>query len=204
MKNIVITILVLIVLGFAGYTFYNQAQPDYSYQPSATAPVLNTPDNSFVTRPATVVDETDETKDWKTYKNEKYGFSFKYPENFKITENSPSQPSVYGITISGGNINNPSATLYVNTTFDGLFYTAKYLRWQLTVSKNTSLIVSEEKWVSPDMETEGEEASDRQLVEASFNHKNDKFVWKAHLPQDNLDYHIDWFRKIISTFRFMR
>src|SRR3989344_1845813 len=29
----------------------------------------------------------DETTDWKTYRNEEYGFEFKYPKHFKATEN---------------------------------------------------------------------------------------------------------------------
>lgn len=47
-------------------------------------------DTTFVTASVTVKSEevSNETTNWKTYRNEKYGYEFKYPENYKINVNT--------------------------------------------------------------------------------------------------------------------
>lgn len=66
--NVLITIVALALI--AGGIYY--WQKNKLVTPSEEPIVDNQP-------PAAPVPDNDETKDWKTYRNEKYGFEFKYP-----------------------------------------------------------------------------------------------------------------------------
>lgn len=69
-----IIIIILLALGGGAYLW---SQKKVEAPSSTDVPT----DNSFTT-----LSQPDETASWKTYKNDKYGFEFKYPSNYKIRD----------------------------------------------------------------------------------------------------------------------
>lgn len=80
-----LVIIVVIALGLGGYFAYRSTQPNYSYEPSASPPLApvspTTPPPSPTPASSPVPDET---ANWKTYRNDEYGFEFRYPPNVKV------------------------------------------------------------------------------------------------------------------------
>ena len=70
---VILIVVTLIVAGGAGYYFYKTSQEQKEQA-------------------------VDETADWKIYQNEKYGFSFSYPENFQLSENNFARGSLLAST----------------------------------------------------------------------------------------------------------
>ncbi len=70
--------VVLIIAGGAGYYFYLS--------------------RGEVLRDKISQEQTNETANWKVYRNEKYGFSFSYPENFQLLEYDFTRGSVIAST----------------------------------------------------------------------------------------------------------
>lgn len=84
--TIIYTVIVAaIVFGTLGYWLGSNKDKEEADE-SATAVVLE----SATVVSSSVVSATDETASWKTYTNEEYGFSFKYPSDWivQITQNS--------------------------------------------------------------------------------------------------------------------
>jgi len=72
----ILIVVVLIVAGVVGYYFYKTSQE----QKEAEVP-----------KPE---QEIDETADWKTYRNDRYGYEVKYPNNWKVQEGgAPRSPT---------------------------------------------------------------------------------------------------------------
>lgn len=64
-------------------TEYNQAKVKKNIKPTANNAVV------------------DETADWQTYTNTKYGFEFKYPKNWNVTEDTAGDmPKITGFSVS--------------------------------------------------------------------------------------------------------
>jgi len=83
LKLFLIVLVLLIITGSGTYAFLNFQKP--KPQPTPKTQPTSTPSPT----------PTDETDSWKTYSNQKYGFKFKYPNNYSIKEEEESSTAFY-------------------------------------------------------------------------------------------------------------
>lgn len=103
---VVLVILALLVLaGSIGYVYYGQKQEGEIPQP------LESGRQTTVPQPPSP--QSDETTDWKTYRSEKYSFSFKYPIewNIIVKENDLSLGSLVSIKFTNKSTNDQFLSL---------------------------------------------------------------------------------------------
>ena len=92
----IIVVIVAITAGVVGYLFAKKTNAPAT-EPVATQPVAvqQPTTEAVVTQPA------DETADWKTYTNTKYGFEFKYPQSYSIQDIKEGIVAVKSMSNSG-------------------------------------------------------------------------------------------------------
>lgn len=88
-------LVILIVVGIYLVLYVRQTNQTASPTTSGTPSVTNqttpeTPDSSDTSGTTDNSDSSDETADWQTYTSDQYGFSFKYPKDYKVEEVDPS------------------------------------------------------------------------------------------------------------------
>lgn len=95
-KSIILTISLFSLLVATGAFWSMQNRQAVVSQPVVTEPVVEIP---VETEPETAID----TSDWQTYRNEEYGFEFKYPgKRFYIKQDSDSSDIVYVTVLKNG------------------------------------------------------------------------------------------------------
>ncbi len=85
-KRLFIILFALVILLVGGYFAWQKQQSVTTPTPVVTEPVVKEP----VPAPT---EEPIDTSDWKTYRNEEYGFEFKYPKEWAIKKTTT--PAVF-------------------------------------------------------------------------------------------------------------
>ncbi|OGZ18385.1 MAG: hypothetical protein A2V72_02120 [Candidatus Nealsonbacteria bacterium RBG_13_37_56] len=131
----------------------------------------------------------DETSDWKTYSNEEYGFEFKYPETWNVSEE-------YANMVEIININKPLEKIII-------------LKSSGPPPETMDMQIIESKTVIVDNIT-----TTRELMRGRFEDNKDNYYLRVFIPEKNIFYHADFnkdnfeefsliYNKILSTFKFI-
>jgi len=91
-STIILIILVFIVLGVVlGFLIWskelaNNGQPNIN-QPAVNQLITNNPEPTATTTEPEIITSDVDTSEWKTYRNEEYGFEVKYPAKYDDAKN---------------------------------------------------------------------------------------------------------------------
>jgi len=128
--TIVLAIALLLVLVFGGWAYYREKKNTENYEKqieelknkTATPTATSTKTATKTATPAV------DTSDWKTYTNDKYGYSFKYPANYTVGDcPKPCQGQVNALeggnnTFMNGDISEKGWPAVTITHYDTDFY----------------------------------------------------------------------------------
>lgn len=125
--NIAVLLLFAVVIAVASVVttyFVLNLRSNQQYSADQPSVIPQTQMSTLPTPTSTTQIQTvsDETADWKVYKNEKYGFEVKYPTNWGFTEFSPNPP----YNLLGMEFANPPPSPYTERSTGILLYIWPY------------------------------------------------------------------------------
>ena len=212
--KVIITVLVIIVVTaiiVGGYWFFiSNKDPDTS---DLTGPVPK-PQLTAATPSATSSTQKDDTSHWKTYKNEGYGFSIRYPNSWDYidqtkfeTQNCAPGPSVgEGLALFGSKNLKCIGVAHMSLWDDKVEFVV-----YSTTEFNPLKAITEEKYT--ELTVDGEKAVKNFMTETSagprctctriyINHNNEGFMIEF-VNKDLKGNHNPIYDTILSTFKFL-
>jgi len=207
-KGLLITFIIVILIGAAFATWYFLMGPGKKVAtstttatttPAATTTTTTTPSTTTTTTTPTA------TADWQTYTNDTYGFSFKYPKDYSVTEdqksgtviiNYPTGGLSRGMTIwtKSSNINDEYNKLKTSTGYT------------VTTDKTIGGVVWKSLSYDPKNDTKAGDAGKENIYFVEKNGKLYQIVANIGEPLENItavqaDKNVD---QILSTFTFTK
>ncbi len=132
---------------------------------------------------------SDVTADWQTYKNDTYGFSFKYPKGWILGKDERNTPT-FKI--------NPDETAQILINFEGGFEGASYYR-KGEAKNNLLNITSKEDWTK-----NGASSNQIVLYAVNITSNNDSLFLIYNYKENKNNSAVDLFDDILSTFQFTK
>lgn len=191
--------------GYEGYTEIYPKSPGYCVEgKSAVCPPLEN-DAAFQMQQKKITKVSGETSDWKIYRNEEYGFEFRYPYGWEIVNDT--LPKTARDTVARGNLqiaNNlaleaPKLTLWVNPLGFGM--NPSDIRYELTPTEENGVKIITREEVPQSKENLN---IDNQIiifckpVKLGIN----TYVFEFTFREGGKDYE-PIFKQLLSTFKFL-
>jgi len=195
---VLLGVLVALVFGISGY--YLGLKTGIDKKTSATATASATATSTAVASVSPKASATaDETANWKTYTNDKYGFSFKYPNTWTITNDKPGQTGFVdqNLTIKGDG--SEEFQLWINPDGFGLegasdIYTAKI--------QNGKFIVTSKEKREPN--SDFPELTPQVAIGTVDDQTNNSYTLAYSFAMPDRTAELAKFDQILSTFKFTK
>ena len=213
-STIILVALAFVVLGVVlGLLIWpkelaNNGQP-MDNQPSTNQPITTNPEPTATTTEPEIITTDIDTSDWKTYRNEEYGYTIKYPQD--------NVDMVVGSVLEGGTRGNPGFRIKEGGHFAiGVYDNQNKLTAQGWLDQRYSDYSG--GWIG---EYKNEQLNRRHVTRAISDNRKDGDPYQCYiewtiLPAENRFYtimgelcntggdSIDLFKKIISTFQLTK
>ena len=208
---VVIVVVLLIIVGTLAYWLGKNASTDD--QTTLTPVATGSVDMLTATAPAddSATTTTDVTADWKTYTNDTYGVSFKYPKSWTISDNIPinlsdskeSSPTEYLQVSDQSSTQKPILSIWVNPTGFGPFFPDKEYSFntdkgQMIVDKVTTPDYSNQQGMGDPPNADGVE-----FISGQSSYKGFNYLLFFQYVSGNTDLE-QTYRQILSTFQFTK
>ena len=191
-----LTAAIFLAIGYWAGTQSSELQDEATTD--ETCPIDLTSATATVS-PATSPVAIDETASWKTYTNEEYGFSFKYPGDWTITNDNPggTQQTVnQNLTLSGKD--SEEFIVWVNP--DGFGLEGASDRYIAKISEGKINVTSKEQ----NQPNDATQELVGQVFISNLTTKGINYVIAYNFDIDNRLSELETFDQILSTFQFTK